>query len=116
LIRQDKERRLGNLEQELVVAAKGPKIALPVAEIRKKGLIGALRERTRPWCTRKAVTSALVRIVSNPAAGTRCSFQSIDLRDVRRTTIAEFPKHLLFYRLREAHVFILRVVHGARDL
>jgi plasmid stabilization system protein ParE len=59
---------------------------------------------------------ALVRIVSNPAAGTRCSFQSIDLRDVRRTTIAEFPKHLLFYRLREADVFILRVVHGARDL
>jgi antitoxin ParD1/3/4 len=48
LIRQDKERRLGNLEQELVAAAKGPKIELPVAEIRKKGLIGALRERTRP--------------------------------------------------------------------
>jgi len=48
LIRQDKERRLGNLEQELVVAAKGPKIELPVAEIRKKALIGALRERTRP--------------------------------------------------------------------
>jgi antitoxin ParD1/3/4 len=48
LIRQDKERRLGNLEQELVAAAKGPKIQLPVAEIRKKGLIGTLRERTRP--------------------------------------------------------------------
>jgi len=48
LIRQDKERRLGNLEQELVAAAKGPKIEPPVAEIRKKALIGALRERTRP--------------------------------------------------------------------
>jgi antitoxin ParD1/3/4 len=48
LIRRDKERRLGNLEQELVAAAKGPKIELPVAEIRKKALIGALRERTRP--------------------------------------------------------------------
>jgi antitoxin ParD1/3/4 len=47
LIRQDKERRLGNLEQELVAAAKGPKIELPVAEIRKKGLIGALRDRTQ---------------------------------------------------------------------
>ena len=47
LIRQDKERRLGNLEQELVAAAKGPKIELPVAEIRKKGLITALRERAR---------------------------------------------------------------------
>ncbi|MGA8153317.1 MAG: type II toxin-antitoxin system ParD family antitoxin [Terriglobales bacterium] len=47
LIRRDKERRLGDLEQELVAAAKGAKIELPVAEIRKKGLIGALREQTR---------------------------------------------------------------------
>jgi antitoxin ParD1/3/4 len=47
LIRRDKERRVGNLEQELVAAAKGPKVELPIAEIRKKGLIGALRERTR---------------------------------------------------------------------
>lgn len=47
LIRQDKERRLGNLEQELVAAAKGRKIELPVAEIRRKGLVVALRERTR---------------------------------------------------------------------
>ena len=47
LIRQDKERRLGNLEQELVAAAKGPKIEVPLAEIRRKGLIPALRERSR---------------------------------------------------------------------
>jgi antitoxin ParD1/3/4 len=47
LIRQDKERRLGNLEQELIAAAKGPKIELAVAEIRKKGLATVLRERSR---------------------------------------------------------------------
>lgn len=47
LIRQDKERRLGNLEQDLIAAAKGPKIELPVVEIRKKGLISTLRERAR---------------------------------------------------------------------
>ena len=47
LIRQDKERRLGNLDQDLIAAAKGPKIELPVAEIRKKGLISTLRERAR---------------------------------------------------------------------
>ena len=47
LIRQDKERRLGNLEQDLIAAAKGPKIELPVAEIRKRGLIRTLRERAR---------------------------------------------------------------------
>jgi antitoxin ParD1/3/4 len=43
LIRQDKERRLVNLEQELLAAAKGPKIEIPLAEIRRKGLISALR-------------------------------------------------------------------------
>ena len=47
LIRQDKERRLGNLEQELIAAAKGAKIELRVDEIRQKGLVAVLRERSR---------------------------------------------------------------------
>ncbi len=47
LIRQDKARRLGDLEQELVAAAKGRKIEIPIAEIRRKGLVAALRGRTR---------------------------------------------------------------------
>jgi len=47
LIRQDKERRLGDLEQDLLAAARGPKIELPIAEIRRKGLIPVLRERSR---------------------------------------------------------------------
>ena len=47
LIRQDKERRMANLEQELLAAARGHKIEVPIAEIRKKGLIRALRERVR---------------------------------------------------------------------
>lgn len=47
LIRQDKERRLGNLEQDLIAAARGTRVELSVAEIRKKGLLNVLRERTR---------------------------------------------------------------------
>jgi antitoxin ParD1/3/4 len=47
LIRQDKERRLGNLEQELLAAAKGSKIEVPISEIRTRGLLAALRTRTR---------------------------------------------------------------------
>ena len=41
------ERSVSNLEQELVAATKGRKIELPVAEIRRKGLVAALRERAR---------------------------------------------------------------------
>jgi antitoxin ParD1/3/4 len=48
LIRQDKERRLGNLEQELIAAAKGPKIEVSPADIRRKGLVTALRRGRRP--------------------------------------------------------------------
>ena len=47
LIRQDKERRLAQLEQELIAAAKGPKIEISVADIRRKGLLTVLRERKR---------------------------------------------------------------------
>jgi antitoxin ParD1/3/4 len=47
LIRQDKERRLGNLEQELIAAARGTTVELSVADIRRKGLLTVLRERTR---------------------------------------------------------------------
>ena len=47
LIREDKERRLRPLEQELITGTKGPTIEISLAEIRKKGLIAALRERTR---------------------------------------------------------------------
>jgi hypothetical protein len=38
---------LANLEQELLAAVKGPKIEVPLKEIRDKGLIAALRERAR---------------------------------------------------------------------
>jgi len=47
LIRQDKERRLANLQDDLLAAVRGGKIELPIHEIRKKGLVQALRERTR---------------------------------------------------------------------
>jgi antitoxin ParD1/3/4 len=47
LIRQDKERRIANLEQDLLNAVTGSKIEVSVSDIRKKGLITALRDRVR---------------------------------------------------------------------
>jgi len=41
------ERGLTSLEQDLTASAKGPKIEIPIAEIRRKGLIAALRERAQ---------------------------------------------------------------------
>jgi antitoxin ParD1/3/4 len=47
LIRRDKERRLGNLEQDLLAGVNSGRIEIPVAEIRRKGLVAALRDRAR---------------------------------------------------------------------
>ena len=64
----------------------------------------------------KAVTAAVTFVVRRPSAGAPCIFRSPALLGVRRTAISGFPKHLLFYRVDHEEVFILRVVHGARDL
>jgi len=64
----------------------------------------------------RAVTSAILRVVSRPTTGIPCTFQSSVLCNVRRTAIRGFPKHLLFYKFDSGEVFVLRVVHGARDL
>jgi toxin ParE1/3/4 len=64
----------------------------------------------------KAVTSVLLRISQRPAIGKLCKFQSEELADTRRTPVSGFSKHLIFYQVHEQEVFVLRVVHGARDL
>lgn len=64
----------------------------------------------------KAVTRAVSSVFRHPATGTSCSLHSVELADVRRTSILGFPKHLLFYRFDDEEIIILRIVHGARDL
>ncbi len=64
----------------------------------------------------KTVTSALLRVVENPRVGSICAFQHAALSDVRRALVPGFPKHLVFYQFRGAEIFVLRVLHGARDL
>jgi toxin ParE1/3/4 len=64
----------------------------------------------------QAVTSILLRVARNPNTGAPCSFKAAELAGVRRVPVPRFPKHLVFYRLREQEMVILRIVHGARDL
>ena len=72
------------------------------------------RRLAQRW--QKAVTSAVSLVVRRPAAGALCTFRSLAQQGVRRTTISGFSKHLLFYKFDDEEVFVLRVVHGARDL
>jgi toxin ParE1/3/4 len=64
----------------------------------------------------KAVTATLLRIVKASKSGALCRFKADELLDIGRTLVAGFPKHLIFYRFHGKELFILRVVHGARDL
>jgi antitoxin ParD1/3/4 len=47
LIRRDKKRRFVELERSLLQAVSGQQIEIPIAEIRSKGLVAALRTRAR---------------------------------------------------------------------
>jgi toxin ParE1/3/4 len=64
----------------------------------------------------RAITSAIAHVLRFPASGSPCAFRSPELKGVRRAAIPKFPKHLMFYRFEEDEVFVLRIVHGARDL
>ena len=64
----------------------------------------------------RAVDSAVLLLVRRPAAGSLCAFRPPELHGVRRMTISGFLKHLLFYCFDETELFVIRVIHGARDL
>lgn len=62
------------------------------------------------------IDSVIQQILRNPEAGARCSFHSAELVRLRRASIEGFPKHLIFYRISDNEISVLRVLHGARDL
>jgi len=64
----------------------------------------------------RAVTSTIVRIATAPKSGSPCRFKAEQLQGTRRVPVGGFPKHLIFYQVEPTGIFVLRVVHGARDL
>jgi len=66
------------------------------------------------WQT--AVTTTVLRIVEAPLTGALCQFNSKELAGIRRKAIDGFRKHLIFYRVQDQTLLVLRVIHGARDL
>jgi toxin ParE1/3/4 len=64
----------------------------------------------------KAVTATIGRISTAPKSGALCRFKAEQLQDTRCIPVAGFPKHLVFYQVEPKGIFVLRVVHGARDL
>ena len=64
----------------------------------------------------QAVTKSVLHLVRAPLAGALCGFKLETLRQTRRWPITGFPSHLIFYKVIQRQVHVLRVLHGARDL
>jgi toxin ParE1/3/4 len=63
-----------------------------------------------------AAEETFKQLVQTPKMGKRCQFSHPNLIDVRQQAIKGFKRYLIFYRLIDSEVEILRVIHGARDI
>lgn len=50
-----------------------------------------------------------------PKIGKLCQFSHPKLTDIRQHAIKDFRRYLIFYRLTNSGIEVLRVIHGTRD-
>ena len=63
-----------------------------------------------------AVVASVERLVEHPELGVRRSYRSPLLRNVRMFSLPKFSRYLLFYQSKDGVVYIIRLIHGARNL
>jgi toxin ParE1/3/4 len=63
-----------------------------------------------------AAESTFEKLGAMPEIGRRRSFRHPSLAGVRSWAIPGFEKHVIFYRVAQDRVDVLRVIHAARDL
>ena len=63
-----------------------------------------------------AAEQAFKRLRQTPEIGGLWDFQDPRLRGIRVWPIRGFRNHLIFYRVTETAVQVLRVLHGSRDI
>ena len=64
----------------------------------------------------EAVQNLAHTLAGMPGIGAPCSFRNPELHDLRRLTDTGFENWLLFYRVTEDRIDVIRVLHGARDI
>lgn len=63
-----------------------------------------------------AAAETFKQLAKTPEMGKICQFAHPKLVNVRQQGIKGFKNYLVFYRLVDAKVEIIRVIHGARDI
>ena len=62
------------------------------------------------------VEESCALLATQPTMGTRYRGENVAIQNVRFVPVKKFVHFLIFYRVHEDTVEILRVIHGARDL
>ena len=63
-----------------------------------------------------SVEATLHRLLEYPALGRLRDFDAPRLAAVRSVRVRDFRNHLIFYEVEPDGIYVLAVVHGARDL
>ena len=63
-----------------------------------------------------AVKESIRQIVTTPGIGGHYEGAPTSIQGLRVCRVKGFKNHLIFYRIREDSIEVVRVVHGARDL
>ena len=64
---------------------------------------------------RERFRETVKRLCRSPNIGERCRFRSPRTKGMRMWLVDGFSNYLIFYRVQDDMLQILRVVHGARD-
>jgi toxin ParE1/3/4 len=63
-----------------------------------------------------SVEDTLHRLLDRPALGRLRDFDAPELAAVRSISVKGFRNHLIFYEIESGGIYVLAVIHGARDL
>ncbi|ACK71607.1 plasmid stabilization system [Gloeothece citriformis PCC 7424] len=64
----------------------------------------------------RAAEETFQQLAKLPMMGKICQFKNPLLTNIRQQAVKGFRRYLIFYRLSESEIEIVRVLHGSRDL
>ena len=64
----------------------------------------------------RAVDTDLQKIHGMPGIGAIRTFRRAKLRGIRSLPVSGYRNYLIFYRVDQNHIEVLRLIHGARNL
>ena len=63
----------------------------------------------------RAVDRTLEYLLKAPESGEKRNYSNPEYANIRIWQVSGFPNHLIFYRVGDMDITVVRVLHGARD-